>query len=216
MPTEGQLCACNTQGEDRFSRRIWSTRQSCIEPTIDIHLPQRKRKSRENGCLLTKKRDGWVGAETQRNRACLDAGRQKELSRALQKSVVLSQSGDETQEGSQGVAVWPRVLDGAIQPNEHRISETGQKQFWEELLQPHVQFRIWENNGECAEASSQHNCLRRWKRKDLQTHSESPFRRLHTIFLVSFRMHKECVKLDKSFYAGMVILDISKILMYDF
>ena len=34
--------------------------------------------------------------------------------------------------------------------------------------------------------------------------------------LVSFRMHKECVKLDKSFYAGMVILDISKILMYDF
>ncbi|CAH3163208.1 unnamed protein product [Porites lobata] len=29
---------------------------------------------------------------------------QKELSRALQKSVVLSQSGDETQEGSQGVA----------------------------------------------------------------------------------------------------------------
>lgn len=34
--------------------------------------------------------------------------------------------------------------------------------------------------------------------------------------LVSFRMPKECVKLDKSFYAGMVILDISKILMYDF
>lgn len=34
--------------------------------------------------------------------------------------------------------------------------------------------------------------------------------------LVSFRMHKECVKLDKPFYAGMMMLDISKILMYDF
>ena len=138
MPTEEQLCACNTQGEDRFSRRIWSTRQSCIEPTMDIHLPQRKRKSRENGCLLTKKRDGWVGAETQRNRACLDAGRQKELSRALQKSVVLSQSGDETQEGSQGVAVWPRVLDGAIQPNEHRISETERRTFTTSCTIPYL------------------------------------------------------------------------------
>lgn len=47
----------------------------------------------------------------------------------------------------------------------------------------------------------------------------SPFFAGCTLFfnhLVSFRMHKECVKLDKSFYAGMVILDISKILMYDF
>lgn len=42
----------------------------------------------------------------------------------------------------------------------NRMNTEFQKQR-EELLQPHVQFRIWENNGECAEASSQHNCLRR-------------------------------------------------------
>lgn len=34
--------------------------------------------------------------------------------------------------------------------------------------------------------------------------------------LAGFRMHKECVKLDKPVYVGMTILDISKILMYDF
>jgi len=34
--------------------------------------------------------------------------------------------------------------------------------------------------------------------------------------LSGFRMHKESVKLDKPVYAGMTILDNSKILMYDF
>ena len=31
-----------------------------------------------------------------------------------------------------------------------------------------------------------------------------------------FRMHKECMKLDKPFYAGMIIFDVSKTLIYDF
>lgn len=34
--------------------------------------------------------------------------------------------------------------------------------------------------------------------------------------LAGFRMHEESVKLDKSAYVGMTILDNSKILRYDF
>ena len=44
-------------------------------------------------------------AETKRNKACLDAARQKQLCCALQKPEVLPQSGDETREGAQGVGV---------------------------------------------------------------------------------------------------------------
>lgn len=46
---------------------------------------------------------------------------------SLHKSAVLSLTGDETQEGSQGAEVRPRVLDGTAYPNEHRIPKAKSK-----------------------------------------------------------------------------------------
>lgn len=56
MPTEEQILAKKEkQNGDGFSRWIWSAQWSCTKPTMDIHLLQRKRKPRENGCQITKK-----------------------------------------------------------------------------------------------------------------------------------------------------------------
>ena len=52
------------------------------------------------------------------------------------KFAVLSLTGDETQEGSQGGEVRPRLLDGTVRVylNEHRIPEEGKKPIREKLL----------------------------------------------------------------------------------
>ena len=105
---------------------------------MDVRLPQ--------------KPGGGVGVKPEWNKACLDAGGQEKLCHTLHKSAVLSQVRDDTPEGAQDAGIWPRVLDEAVQPDEHRIPEAGNKRIREELLQIHEQLRVRENDGERAEA----------------------------------------------------------------
>ena len=93
-----------------------------------------------------------VGVKPEWNKACLDAAGQEKLRRTLQKSAVLSQGRDDTPEGQQNAGIWPRVLDKAVQPDEHRIPKAGNKRIREELLQTHEQFCVRESDGERAEA----------------------------------------------------------------
>lgn len=59
---------------------------------------------------------------------------------------------DDTLEGPQDAGIWPRVPDEAVQPDEHRIPEAGNKWIRDELLQTHEQLRVRQNDGERAEA----------------------------------------------------------------
>ena len=166
---------------------------------MDIHLLQRKKKSRENGWLITKKHGRWVGAETEWKKACLDAARHEKLCFALQKPSVLSQPGYKTKEGPQGVVIRPRVLDDIAHPHEYRIRKQAQNDFKNNFYKL-VNVSVFGKTIDNMRKRVNTKIVRSDKKEKIRKLIASPLFTGCTLFsnhLAGFRMHKACVKLNK-------------------
>ena len=113
-------------------------------------LPARARrkgdKPRANVGVPTEADGRSESRPAEQREAGADPGGQGKIHGPLQEPAEVPQTGATSEKGAPGDRVRPRALDGAVYPDEHRVSEAGEKRIRDHLLQADEQLRVQQND----------------------------------------------------------------------